>query len=622
MTSSGRRVKRKNMDEYEDNSCIINRNRKCRNGRKASKKKSSSKNLRPQRAAALNALNFLSQITGTSTDADDEEGSLGDTSESESLQPDSNIVSEESDDLSHSDRTVPSKGKEVSIDESETVHPLPESHMSTGNRKRLVLKLPNRNPNKLMGLEKTGPECTNQANVAGSSSSNLEGVNEVNRNYCHNLEGPSDIGKYGVVERSDNDKHLKFKQHFNLLEGCEGGNIRWGGVKNRTSKRSRLGDPPPSSDAENIFNETRLSEAGCTVLATPETQNTCRRVVLPHPHQLDAGNPKVSDEGRNNNEHFDLDNCKDCDRSPEFSKVSDDQTASVPYGDGADSPQELKEDPTHFSTKLCIRSRISSYDLDSHSQMKISSVVEEARSTAHDMSLENPSDMVKLNTEAPDCGGTERPKSECGFPYGASEDADIGSPSRSTLQDFPKLKLHDRMFSAVYRRSKTSRARSNLGGNSGGVEPSTSNSGKLDLDEETEAAAAKGTRRTRSTGLGSTADDSNIVGSNTRSGRPQNVADDMSSVERNSSNGCDEPPVEEDWRTNSRGNLRLRSTRNRRPSYHIREATSPDRKKSHQVVKSSWLMLTMHEEGSRYIPQLGDEIAYLRQVLLLCVFGL
>ncbi|KAG9139399.1 hypothetical protein Leryth_017315 [Lithospermum erythrorhizon] len=36
-------------------------------------------------------------------------------------------------------------------------------------------------------------------------------------------------------------------------------------------------------------------------------------------------------------------------------------------------------------------------------------------------------------------------------------------------------------------------------------------------------------------------------------------------------------------------------------------------KRAIHLARSSWLMLLAHEEGSRYIPQLGDEVAYLRQ---------
>nr|GMD19220.1 DExH-box ATP-dependent RNA helicase DExH11 isoform X2 [Ipomoea batatas]GME17855.1 DExH-box ATP-dependent RNA helicase DExH11 isoform X2 [Ipomoea batatas] len=36
-------------------------------------------------------------------------------------------------------------------------------------------------------------------------------------------------------------------QHFYLLDGCKGGNMRWGGVRSHTSKHSRTGDLPQSA---------------------------------------------------------------------------------------------------------------------------------------------------------------------------------------------------------------------------------------------------------------------------------------------------------------------------------------------------------------------------------------
>ncbi|GLT99021.1 hypothetical protein SLE2022_164900 [Rubroshorea leprosula] len=96
MTSSGRRVKRRNLDESDGNSSRNKHTKKIRNGRKASRKKSSSKSLRPQRAAARNALTLFSKITGTSTDREDGDGSIDDSSKSESMIQDSNIESDES----------------------------------------------------------------------------------------------------------------------------------------------------------------------------------------------------------------------------------------------------------------------------------------------------------------------------------------------------------------------------------------------------------------------------------------------------------------------------------------------------------------------------------------------
>jgi PH-interacting protein len=59
-----------------------------------------------------------------------------------------------------------------------------------------------------------------------------------------------------------------------------------------------------------------------------------------------------------------------------------------------------------------------------------------------------------------------------------------------------------------------------------------------------------------------------------------------------------------------------RSTRYQHGGYNDYEPSSSTRRKSnYSVRKLSWLMLSEHEEGYRYIPQLGDEVVYLRQVV-------
>ncbi|CAN6444736.1 unnamed protein product [Victoria cruziana] len=70
----------------------------------------------------------------------------------------------------------------------------------------------------------------------------------------------------------------------------------------------------------------------------------------------------------------------------------------------------------------------------------------------------------------------------------------------------------------------------------------------------------------------------------------------------------------DDWISSSRTNVGLRSTRSRRGSSYGGERSVSDRKRTHQPIrKQSWLTLSVHEAGYRYIPQKGDRIAYLRQ---------
>lgn len=60
---------------------------------------------------------------------------------------------------------------------------------------------------------------------------------------------------------------------------------------------------------------------------------------------------------------------------------------------------------------------------------------------------------------------------------------------------------------------------------------------------------------------------------------------------------------------------RSRSTRNHQGLYnHSDQNLSTQRMLDNPGGKLSWLMLSKHEQGYRYIPQLGDEVIYLRQV--------
>jgi hypothetical protein len=70
------------------------------------------------------------------------------------------------------------------------------------------------------------------------------------------------------------------------------------------------------------------------------------------------------------------------------------------------------------------------------------------------------------------------------------------------------------------------------------------------------------------------------------------------------------------WRSTSK-TIGLRSTRNKRDNC---DFTDPHLlgKRNQGSSKYSWLMLREHEDSYRYIPQLGDEVMYLGQVIFSC----
>jgi PH-interacting protein len=158
MTSSGRRVKKRNLAECDGTRSGGNRIKKSRSSRKVSKRKSSkAKTLRPQRAAARNALNMFSRITGTSSDGEDENDSEDDSSDSQSVLQDANIQSNDPyTNLQNMQRQC-AREDHSSLEFTGVAKPsaLSESNSIVGNKRRLVLKFSLRDSKKHVSPEDT-----------------------------------------------------------------------------------------------------------------------------------------------------------------------------------------------------------------------------------------------------------------------------------------------------------------------------------------------------------------------------------------------------------------------------------------------------------------------------------
>ncbi|KAK8489689.1 hypothetical protein V6N13_032049 [Hibiscus sabdariffa] len=619
MTSSGRRVKRRNLDD--DGKSFSNGSiRKSRNGRKASRRKSStsktsSKSSRPRRAAARNALHFFSKITGTSTDGEDEYDSEGDSSESESMIQDSYVESDES------DRDLPngliklSKGKEVFFGESEDVaktNALPESQ-NAGNRRRLVLKLPARDPNKLVPPESTMErKVDRQENSVGLSWKASEGgVKHISSSDigC----SPVDANNTMIARVSAQSDKIE-KDHLDLTEGYKDGGhgaIKWGGVKARTSKRMKLGEPM-SSDAytgstrllgdhkekENVVNRYVEPEKACATVSLDTNIQTCREDM----------NGKVTRSEKNlGNEREVLDvpdNAEDQSgpgehikypSSPKWvNRTTDDRHTLTSHQNG--QPSEVKEGHTSISTKLRFFSkRTTTVNESPGLKLKLSiGHTNGGNSTLNDISPGRAKDIV---SEVP---LVDRSNDICSDNEGdglQDSDAQVDRIPMSTPIDSVGLRPDStKMYNVVYRRSKIQRDRSNLE-NAGAMVESTIIDSNLDRNMigDLHEGSTNGAPNKRSSRL---------------KGRVLRSEDTHRSTRDSSTNGS-QPPSEE-WGSSSRMAVSSRPTRNRRSNSYFHDP-SPIRKPSQSTRKGSWLMLTAHEEGSRYIPQLGDEIVYLRQ---------
>ncbi|KAL9407657.1 hypothetical protein AB3S75_046236 [Citrus x aurantiifolia] len=622
MTSSGRRVKRRILDESEGNAAFGNkRTRKSGNRQKSSRRKSStSKSLRPQRAAARNARSFFFKITGASTDGEDVDGSEGELSESESDLQDSYIESEESGRSLLNERRKHSKGKGISLDDSEDVTKLdtPESHVNAGIR-RLVLKLPVRDSNKHELQERTSDKCNQLVSVIGTSSEAHQEATEGNGNHvtyvgnnCSSVDA-----NCGLMERRGRGQFDKLEDYLNLSNGYKDGKIRWGGVRARSSKRLKIGEMMPL-DANNgsgiHLDDDQEKESEVNGHVKPEKDGidlSCGEEITNYGDNTDEVPLKnVKNLSGENNDVYSGDaSCKE--QQSGFSELNyydeskcvnttDEDTTPYPnhLQNGTNQPSELKEILTPVSTKLRIRSKRILRDADVENQNN-------GCDALHGSSLD-----IKPNSlpEVLESDGTNRTSSDRGADGSQRLDAQIDSTS--TSHDPLGSHSHSRkMFNVVYRRSKTNRDRTNSEGDGGGggVGESTLNANNNNFHE----SATDGSRRTRSMGLKTTTCDPDNISSNLRL-EQHNQPEDMYSGHNRSTSKCQLP--HEEWGSSSKMTVGLRSTRNRRTSYLFCDSSPIDRRKTHQSSrKGSWLMLSTHEEGSRYIPQLGDEVVYLRQ---------
>lgn len=624
MTSSGRRVKRRNLDVGDDNLSRSKRTRKSGNSQKASRRKSKSKSLRPQRAAARNARSLFSKITGTSTDGEDEYGTDGDLSGSETTMQDSNIESEESSRCLLNEQMRLSKGKEIFLDESDdgVKHEIPESHAKNGNR-RLILRLPSRDSNKLELPQSSSDKCDKLDELVGTSSRASQDAAEWNRNNVDSRETCcSDDPHCSLMEGRGKGKFPKLEDHLSLSES---GKIKWGGVRARSSKRLRVVekiglDVSAGPDLNFIAHKQKENEVdgfekldrnNTALSPSEEAKEDGERLVKTESTKakyLRGETSGILSGEASGRELSGVNGVGDSVDSPERVDVTDDNKTATraQCQNGTDYTSEPKESISPISEELELKSskEISRDGLSPNTKLMPS--VDNQTNGGCDAPHSDHLNIKQISaSEAFEENGTDRnhgadgsQQSDSRFGSVSTLPAPLGFPSRS-----------EKMFNVVYRRSKTIRDRTNSGGDSSGMGGSSSNATNNNSNEGTD----DGARRTRSRGLKLSMNDLNTVSDDPRWGLEHESKDLSRSAHRRSRTRNQVPC--EDWGSSSRITLGVRPTRNRRSNYPICDTSSVDKRKTHQLSrKGSWLMLTMHEGGSRYIPQQGDEVVYLRQV--------
>lgn len=180
---------------------------------------------------------------------------------------------------------------------------------------------------------------------------------------------------------------------------------------------------------------------------------------------------------------------------------------------------------------------------------------------------------------------------------------DTGRASSLRLQDSYSDK---RMTDAAYGGEKFYRAKTDSAGCDSDVEENTSALNDHHYGEtDVHGSFSDAIRRTRSIKMTATSQEPNAMNHSFKLRRSRASVGPSRNAENSSMELSDQLL------------LGSRSTRNRSGGYKDYVSSSSSRMKSNfSLRKLSWLTLSEHEEGYRYIPQLGDEVVYLRQVTL------
>jgi PH-interacting protein len=592
------------LDECEDNVHSTSRSRKGKGGRKTSRRKSSkSKSSRPQRAAARNALNLFSKITGGPIEGE-EDSLVGDSSDSDSTLQESNIDSEESGRASQNDRQNYSKGKEVLLYESEDTksHELTESHV---NRRRLVLKFP------IRGSSKPAHDFENQAGLVGSSSKTAQESPGFNGN---NIPSSTEQGyrfgngSYSSIERTD-------QVYVDLLE-----KIRWGEVRARSSKPLRVREAvPPCANPNSLKCINHLNENGnvstghekedkdFSSTSTPalEIQNDDKVDSLTEVNEncADSTSQPFNPSGNGEPPLTASSNYRDQDETLVSAGMTPQDTILVSVGhSGVDQLPEPNIGFPSVSTKLRSKRGTRNPESPCKHETKSSVLKNIASSCNADNNLNNEEHVVVVK----DDNNTRLTSNQR---ENHSQEVDAQAKQVSTSHD--SLEPHsnrDKMFKAVYRRSRSHKAVTN----GSGMGESTSNGSNSNLNV---AVDSNGTNEALHTNGSLDLELGTRIPNNEQSNLKVQQGNGSCMVRIPQSVSPNKGKLTEERGSNSNLTVGLRSTRNRRSTYNIHETSPVNRRKSLQsTVKGSWLLLSTHEEGCRYIPQQGDEVVYLRQV--------
>ncbi|KAL6184879.1 hypothetical protein ACLB2K_046278 [Fragaria x ananassa] len=365
VTSSERRGKKRNLSEEDGIISGSSRIKNPKGGRKVPKRNSGAKKSRPQRVAARNARNVLSQNPGTSTDGEEDDWEA-DSSDSEPRQKKFHSQSNEFDGSYKNMQEIQNKEKPSLHEIPDIANPLavPESQTNV-QRKRLVLKLPLHRDSK------------KQEALQDSSSSRYHEVGQDKKinNSC--VDGASSSADALDVQFSANLVSNVFTDPGKTIEAgnpveassCDVENkIRWGEVKSRTPKHARKHSDESMDNAPLKFLAREEIGPGTLMHGNPSCMD--RNVNLEEVPEMSGGS------GTSSSRRF---FCKDRTKTEGFDGKLEENTSRS--NDHYDAGMNLPEAATDSARRLrTIKIKATSRELDTLSRIPKSRVVHQRTS--------------------------------------------------------------------------------------------------------------------------------------------------------------------------------------------------------------------------------------------------
>ncbi|KAK7356332.1 hypothetical protein VNO80_15601 [Phaseolus coccineus] len=593
-TSSGRRVRKRNLDDCNGNTSGSNRPcKKSKGNSKSSKRKSSkAKTLRPQRVAAHNARHMFSQIDETSTDEEDNDSS---DESSDSFQ--------DPDDFSEPEREMDMKRDEFKkshIKKFANVSKPPvcsESQSNVETRPRLVLKFSLRDSKKSVPTEDSKTTFETEDNMVCQSSRPkpseshhktfpdsksldpaLSSMTATNSEFPQSHNGNENVDKIQMENATNNLDASRYVEEN--ADQCRK-------VETHTHELSRSGDAL-LTDVENDdhleHNANGISEPMIGKLETAGSLSNKGLTCFEDALKISSPEPFLSGNAQPNADGFltsDYDKFNGVNRFQSGSGKCPDDSLENNEVVHSSLSGDLKMKAPVKSTKLVIKKKQISSETEGPYKLKF--VSSKADSTgARGIVISGNSSIMDSNL----------------IPEG-EDDRKFSTPQQ--LHSYS-----DRRRDHVHERDKLHKGKVNQDGfesfDCDIEEHNSVFSSQHGLGIGLSDAISDHVRRSRSVRMKSTTEEPST------SNRRSNIHGGQSSRGKSDWEGCS-------MKVSDQVHRRTRASRHRGDGY---ISSNPGgsvtrRVSNHHVKNSSWLMLSMHEDSYRYIPQLGDEVVYFRQ---------